>query len=306
VCPFPLRSTIRSRATLARVCGCLALGCGGLGALEPDESADPGNNLGSTSFALCDGGDDVRFAYGQGLDARQPILAFGAAEGAAYIAIDGRCRFWLYDMTLQGLRSGVLDPEYANGPLAKGLQLGLYTSLAKFPHTACPDSGGEWAWDTTGSISRSCAVAGEDGKSAEAFTRAAELLTELAPLSNPAWDHVHLLPLRDAERPAAIPSTEWTAALDLATHSASWVDYTNGAVATAGILVEDAVTLGVLRELRIASSERMARADRREINESWYPGLFLLDPRAGELQVLLRDEPPPAVLQILRSRGEEP
>jgi hypothetical protein len=274
--------------------------------LEPDEVAEAGNDLRSASFALCDGGDDVRFAYGQGLGARQPILAFGAAEGAAYIAIDGRCRFWLYDTTLQGLRGGVLDPEYANGALAKQLHLGLYTNFANIPQTVCLDSGGEWAWDTTGSISRSCAVPDEGGSSAEAFTRAAGLFTELAALARPVWDHVRLLPLRDAERPVAIPSTDWTAALDLATHSVSWADYTNGAVSTEGILVEDAVTLGVLRELRIASSERMARANQSEINESWYPGLFLLDPRAGELQVLLRDEPPPAVLQMLRWRGGAP
>lgn len=92
------------------------------------------------------------------------------------------------------------------------------------------------------------------------------MLTELAPRSTPAWDRVHLLPLRGAERPPAIPTTEWTAELDLGRYAVSWVDYTNGVVVDAGLLV-DASTLGVLSELRIAG-DQLIRANPLELNES--------------------------------------
>jgi hypothetical protein len=247
----------------------------------------------------------VRFAYGRGLGAREPLLAFGAANGTEYVAIDGRCRFWVYDMTLQGLRTGVLDPQYANGRLANELHLGLYSDLADLPVDVCLDGRGQWAWDTTASIGTSCDVTVERGTFAETLTRAARLHAELAQRSTPAWDHVYLLPLSGAERPPAIPTTEWTAKLDLGRYAVSWADYTNGLAVDAGLLVEDEPTLAVLRELRIAG-DHLIRSNPRELNEYWYPGLFLSDPRVGELQVLLRDELPSLVSQLLRSRGGLP
>jgi hypothetical protein len=287
-----LRTAFATTSRWYAVTACLALGC-------------DGNGQGSGSLILCDGSDDVRFAYGRGLGAREPLQAFGAANGTEYVAIDGRCRFWIYDMTLQGLRTGLLAPEYANSQLANELHLGLYSELADPSVNVCLDGGGEWAWDTTGSISTSCGVTGERGTFADTLTRAAELLPELAQRSTPAWDHVYLLPLLGAERPAAIPATEWTSDLDLSPHAVSWVDYTNGLVRDAGLLVEDAPTLSMLSELRIAG-DQLIRSNPRELNASWYPGLFLSDPRVGELQVLLRDEPPSSVSKVLRSRGGTP
>lgn len=277
--------------TLLALC---AIGCGsGSGERHPE----PGTDLQSATLTLCDGSDDVRFSFVAGLGPREPMLAFGARYGQEYVAIDGSCRFWIYDLSLQGLRSGTLDRAYANGALANALHLGHYADLEDVASPICVDGGGVSLWDTTGTLVAGCPRSSDErGPLAESFIRAQGLLAELAPRSTPVWARTRLLPLTEALLPLGVPAPSpqaaWTGGLDLGSASISAVDYTNGVAAPDGLLVEDAATLELLRELRAAGVAR-------GLDEYLYPGLFLTHPAAGEVQLLLRDEPPPAVARAI-------
>jgi len=272
--------------TLLALC---ALGCGS-GSRE--RHPEPDTDFRSATLTLCNGSDDVRFSFVEGLGAREPMLAFGARYGQQYVAIDGHCRFWIYDLSLQGLRSGRLDRADANGTLANALRLGHYADLEDVASPICLDGGGVSLWDTTGTLQTGCPLdSRERGPLAEAFIRAQGLLAELAPLSTPVWDRTSLLPVTGAS-PAARAQAEWTGGLDLGSAAVSAVDYTNEVAAPDGLLVDDAGTLELLRELRVTGIAR-------GLDANLYPGLFLTDPAAGELQLLLRDEPPPAVAEAI-------
>jgi hypothetical protein len=104
-----------------------------------------------------------------------------------------------------------------------------------------------------------------------------------------------LLALRDPALPPAVPGDrpvlEWTSPLDLDVAAVSFVDLARGLDDDAGVLVEDDATLRLLAELRTLELQRDPSA----------VDLLVRDAQGRHFELLVRDEPPAAVVAALLS-----
>jgi hypothetical protein len=241
--------------------------------------------------ALCDGSDEVRWAYSQGLGGRNYEPPFLAEYGALHITIDGRCEFSLYDATLRGLRRGVINRGFAQ-ELERDLHFGEYASFAGVEASVCLDSAGAGIADITGSVQTDCGWTGSDIPEAllDTMKRVRSLPRELDAIAERVWRPVQILPLSEPNVLPRQPVYDWNAPFDLAARAVSWVDYSNFELSAPGIPVEDDATLARLDELRATDIE--AEADRGFACACVERGLFVRDTEGRIFQVLVRDEVP--------------
>jgi len=242
---------------------------------------------------LCDGSDEVRWAYAQGFGGRNYTPPFLAEYGAQHITIDGRCEFSLYDATLRGLRRGVIDPGFAQ-KLERELHFGEYASFARVEASICLDSAGAWMSDITGSVQTDCGWTGPDIPQAllDTARRIESLPRELDAIAERVWRPVQILPLSEPNVLPRQPVYDWNAPFDLAAQAVSSIAYSNGELSAPGTPVEDDATLARLDELRAIDIEAEAA---RYACACVEPGLFVRDAEGRIFQVLVRDEPSEAV-----------
>jgi hypothetical protein len=245
---------------------------------------------------ICDGSDDVRFVASNGIGPFALSDTFAAELAGSFVSIDGQCNFWLYDATLEGLRTGVLDTDFAN-QLSSELQFGRYADL-EYRRRVCRDSSGGRLWDGTGVINSTCGASGTTGL-AGIVKRVDRLRGELATRSERAWRATHILPLSDPPQSRARPALEWTSTLDLSALAHDYLDYTN-VPSVVGTRIEDTSTLALLAALRDATLDAMASASASAASDFAFPGLYVADARSREFRILLRDEPPEAVADAVR------
>jgi hypothetical protein len=240
--------------------------------------------------ALCDGSDEVRWAYAVGLGGRNYEPPFLAEYGALHITIDGQCEFSLYDASLRGLRRGVINRGFAQ-KLERELHFGEYASFARVEASVCLDSAGAAIADITGSVQTDCGWKGSDIPEAllDTMRRVQSLPRELDAIAERVWRPVQILPLSEPNVLPRQPVYDWNAPFDLAARAVSWVDYSNFELSAPGIPVEDDATLARLDELRATDIE--AEADRFAC-ACVERGLFVRDTEGRIFQVLVRDEVP--------------
>lgn len=282
-----------------------ALGCGGAtvetGAAPEDEV------LGSApTQQLCDGSDAVQFASWGGLGRAGPALAFSAYPAAQFITIDGHCTFWLFDGSMEGLRTGVLDADFAR-QLARELHLGRYAEVDDYLSPGCPDAGAYVIRDGTASLSNNCFP--DDAAPSvwvEAFARTDRLWAELALRSEYAWGATFIAPFRDVQPPGDRVFHEWTSSFDLAQHVISNEDFERQVAdpqQEPGVLIDDAPTLALLVELRErALAERYPPREGNPWYEYVHPELNVRDAQGDHFTIMLRDQTPEAVVNGLWSR----
>jgi hypothetical protein len=286
-----------------------ASGCGGA---TVESSADPGGDrAGSASAPLCDGGDGVQFAAWAGLGYAGPELAFSANPAAQFITIDGHCTYWLYDGSMEGLRTGVLDADFAR-QLSRELHLGHYAEVDEYSSPVCLDAGPSVIWDGTATLSNLCGP-DDAGPSVwvEAFDRMGRLWAELALRSEYAWGPTFIAPFRDVQPPEDRVFHEWTSSFNLAQHVMSIDDFERQVSAyppkDVGVLIEDAPTLALLGELR---GRALAERDPPREGNPWYeyvpPELNVRDGQGNLFMILLRDRVPEAVVNGLSSAARPP
>jgi hypothetical protein len=250
--------------------------------------------------ALCDGSDEVRWAYAQGLGGRSYEPPFLAKYGALHITIDGRCEFSLYDASLRGLRRGVINRGFAQ-KLERELHFGEYASFARVEASICLDSAGASMADITGSVQTDCGWTGPDIPQAllDTVRRIESLPRELDAIAERVWRPVQIqivsVPQPELTVLPRQPIYDWNAPLDLAARALNYADYADSDLPAEGIPVEDDATLARLDELRAIDIE--AEAARGFACACVERGLFVRDAEGRIFQVLVRDEPSEAVRQ---------
>jgi hypothetical protein len=252
--------------------------------------------------ALCDGSDEVRWAYAEGFGGRIYEPPFMAEYGAMRITIDGRCEFSLHDATLRGLRRGVINRGFAQ-KLERELHFGEYASFARVEVPVCVDGAGAWMADITGSVQTTCGWTGSETPRALRDTgrRIESLPRDLDAIAEHVWRPVKIqivsMPRPELSVLPSQPIYDWNAPLDLAANALSYADYADTDLPATGIPVEDDATLAHLDELRA----RDIAADDAVLDTGGYRlidrGLFVRDAEGRIFQVLVRDEPSEAVQQ---------
>jgi hypothetical protein len=310
-CSDAVRAMARCRVGLGRHALALVLGvwvgasgCGGATVASSAEREDEGAGSASAEL-LCDGGDRVRFAAWAGLGRAGPELVFSADPAAQFITIDGHCTFWLYDGSLEGLRTGVLDADFAR-QLSRELHLGRYAEVEAYRSRACLDAGEYAIRDGTASLSNPCGLNDAAPRLwVEAFERTDRLWTELAARSESAWGPTVIVPFRDVQPAGDRVFHDWTSSFNLAEHVMSGEDFERAIYARpqeVGVRLEDAPTLALLAELR---ERAIAGRNTPTPSNPWYefvpPQLSVRDAQGNAFTILLRDQIPEAVVNGLWS-----
>lgn len=301
----------------------LVVGCGeGSPAEEGDperQQSETGGDVSEPSDValppvqpLCDGSDDVRFAFASGLSGNVwPLLTFAGEHADLFIAIDGHCSFWVYDGSLRGLRGGVLEAEYAS-ELSNELHIGRYAAVDGDSSLSCYDAGPMGLWDGTAALQMSSCGPSADAPRVwhDAYARIGSLFGELDALATPAWQRTHILPLHHPPETRIRPAMEWLAPLDLQPLALDYMETSNGVSSGVGVLVEDEPTLASLAMMRAATIDAQAAAWSSSPSEALDyldpGGLYVRDTQTRYFSILVRDEPPEPVLRAVHAAIEGP
>jgi hypothetical protein len=233
---------------------------------------------------LCDGSDAIRFSAALGSSVGGgPVAFYNAFLPGKYLVIDGKCRYWVNDWSLAGLRSGVLGAEEAEA-YADSLHYGQYEVISEYESAQCPDGGGMTLTDSTGSIvcrCGACSGGGEPAEFREAFAAALELADDVGARQEWAWGPSSFLAVATGEE----AELSWTLDVDLApvAYDTAEQSFSNDA----GVLVEGVDQLTLLSALRQAS-----------INDGQSSQLFVTQD-GNRYALYVRDEPPAEVLDAL-------
>jgi hypothetical protein len=112
---------------------------------SPTSAADGGSekDAGPGRDALCDGSGDIRLMFVQGGGFVPPYYFFTNPHGAAFFAIDGKCRFFAELNYMRGILSGTLTPAEAD-QLSADLHwdaLAGWGNWGRGKDMGCPDAG---------------------------------------------------------------------------------------------------------------------------------------------------------------------
>jgi hypothetical protein len=126
--------------------------------------ADRVGATGSTSPAvLCDGSEDVRFLWVDGIFSGSEYWRFADDRGSGFLAIDGQCRFWRARGGTGPVTSGTLSAEDA---AAFSSAIG-YERFAEYPRyndqEGCVDEGLTRIWSPDGRAHCICACYEDSG-----------------------------------------------------------------------------------------------------------------------------------------------
>ncbi len=237
---------------------------------------------------ICDGTDHVRFSatFGRG---GGPFAFYNGFLPGTYITIDGKCRYWINDASLRGLRSGVLSDSDGERFSAL-LHYGQYQALTQFEVSQCPDGGSSSLTDATGTLTCRCGDCGfGPAELHEPFAGADELFVDLTSRDEWAWGPTTILPV---SMPVEADALDWTLPLDL-----DGVAYDGGLEQPFGAdmgvpIPDDQLELfSVLRQTSIVGGETSQ--------------LSVVDEGGGGYVLFVRDEPPAEVLDALEADVHE-
>ena len=265
----------------------LAVGCGA-GDLERVLLNEGSAGAAPALQDMCDGSDQVRFIHSVngGINSfdRGPYSRFDAR----FMAIDGRCNYWLGgDGSIGGIVGGTLGAERARR-LSGELHFGQYSSVAAYRERAiCLDASTLLLSDGTGVLQLRCSTdeAGAPRIWTEALQRSSSLFGELQREGTRQWRPSRIL-VRQTEPDARRTAADWTSDLDLASNAVDF-DYTNGEIDgdPFSVLVEDEPTLDLLDRLRGAElAATQFAAD-----------LYVRDARGDYYVIAVQDVLPPHV-----------
>jgi hypothetical protein len=282
-------------------------GCSGLGAgarcesqrcERPGLAGVNGTGGGSSSSALCDGSEDIRFVWFVGGGFVSNYYSFTESRGLGFLAVDGQCRFWRSTEPGGVVYAGVLEPEDAES-FASTLDYERVLGIGTFEDPPdCTDGGTDVIWTPESRITCSCGPCSSNPSAPSGWTVAfrtmsdarlddwlgnAEPMTGLARMALVGFgDFINdpnplLWPLSRSPRPSEI-------------HSAPGpIDESSGAEVT------DANELSLLREARATYLERQPGSDHTLLVQ------ITASSTGSRFHMLLRDEVPAPVQAALRA-----
>jgi hypothetical protein len=237
---------------------------------------------------ICDGSDDVRWASHHTFG-HEWVPPFIAEYGSSGIRIDGHCQFWLYDISLRGLRRGVIGAVLERSIM----YWSNYGSYARYDNPSyeggCGDAGGGWVSDGTTTLG-SCVSPEAPFGLKRAVGSASYVHGELNDIAEEyVWRPVQILPLANPNVLRNQPIYDWNAPFDLAAHAVTYAFDEALDRDITSIPVDDPAVLARLDELRIMDIEAEDTTPGARYVER---GLFVRDADARIFQLFIRDEQP--------------
>jgi hypothetical protein len=272
---------------LVAIVSLFAVACSGMSdpGMDGGTPADP--PIAATTEPLCDGSAGPRLTFKiVGGFVESPFF-FYAAHGYSFFAIDGTCRYWAGAGSLGEVRTGTLSAAQA-AEVEDKLHWKLIPGLSAYPdRESCPDAGASLLGAGDKVISCTCGCNELPAEIPDAFAKVSAVHEGLF-----ARGTSQDLPLRAATLPADEEAKVHPApniqVWPLSSSPAALAAGAGEIMPSSGRAIEDPADRASLRALRrpatIPTSHQI---------------IFVRDGTNGVFRLLLRDEPPAAVVRAL-------
>lgn len=200
-----------SAEATARLCVAVSAGSSDSAVSRSDAGPMPSSGDGAPPVELeriCDGSDDLRFFMSTAGGFVDNLALFVAPYGYRFIAIDGRCRFWLSNLSGVVEEGQLEEPSLLAGYEATGF--GRLQTVPEYTGGYCADATSTLLWDPLGALNVPDCGATEENSPPGLLAIAASarrLYAALAPYSKPSTSPTRIL--IEASESIAASGTPW-------------------------------------------------------------------------------------------------
>lgn len=278
--------------------GAASGGSGGSGGASVVAGSGGQGGGAASAAALCDGSEDVRFAWVAGGGFVSGYYSFSTSRGLGFLAIDGQCRFWRSTQPGGVVSEGVLEPDDAAAfastlDYERVLRVGRYEAPP-----ACTDGGTNVIWTPESRMTCTCGPCSDNPSAPSGWTVAFRTMTDARlddwfgnaqPMTGPA--RMLLLSFADSA-PEPNPVLPWPLAR---APRASEFDAERASIEeSSGVELSDPDELSLLRATRATYLERVPGSDHTQL-------AYITAGSISAFDMLLRDELPEPVQTALRA-----
>jgi len=291
------------RPALAGLNGTGGSGGSGGSSVVAGSGGQAGGGAASAGAALCDGSEDVRFAWFVGGGFVSTYYSFTASRGLGFLAIDGQCRFWRSTEPGGVVYAGALDPDDAEA-FASTLDYERVLGIGTFEDPPdCSDGGTDVIWTPESRITCSCGPCSDNPSAPSGWTVAFRTMSDARlddwfgagqPMTGPA----RMVLLAFDDNPSdPNPLLPWP--LSRAPRASEFYSAPAAIDESAGVDIADPDELSLLRATRATYLARMPGFDHTQL-------VYITPSSTSAFDMLLRDEVPAPVQTALRAASRVP